>query len=116
MSVLQLHEYGCCVVFYLYLISINNELVCLDRQSGDIIWTTNLPMTDGSNKITWAGPIMTSQGLLIAGSNGGLDFYSPKNGKKGHSIETGQKFSLSPIVVDKKIYTLNDSADVTAWH
>ncbi len=101
---------------YLYLISINNELVCLDRQSGDIIWTTNLPMTDGSNKITWAGPIMTSQGLLIAGSNGGLDFYSPKNGKKGHSVDTGQKFSLSPIVVDKKIYTLNDSADVTAWH
>lgn len=101
---------------YLYLISINNELVCLDRQSGDIIWTTNLPMTDGSNKITWAGPIMTSQGLLIAGSNGDLDFYSPRDGKKGHSVDTGQKFSLSPIVVDKKIYTLSDSADVTAWH
>lgn len=101
---------------YLYLISINNELVCLDRQSGDIIWTVSLPMTDSNNKITWAGPVMTSQGLLIVGSNGAMDFYSPKNGKKGHSLETGQKFSLSPIVVDKKIYTLNDSADVTAWH
>ncbi|WP_052045979.1 PQQ-binding-like beta-propeller repeat protein [Candidatus Paracaedibacter symbiosus] len=101
---------------YLYLISINNELVCLDRQTGEIVWTISLPMSDGSSKINWAGPLATSHGLLITGSNGAMDFYSAKDGKKLHGIQTGQHFSLSPIVVDKKIYTLNDSADITAWH
>lgn len=101
---------------YMYLISTNNELVCLNRQNGDIVWTINLPMTDDGQKVNWAGPIATSQGLLVTGSNGVMDYYSPQDGKKVHGLTTGQQFSLSPIVVDKKIYTLSDSADVTAWH
>lgn len=101
---------------YLYLISTNNELVCLNRQNGDIIWAINLPMTNDNKKINWAGPIVTSQGLLIIGSNGTIDYYSPTDGKKVHGITTDQEFSLSPIVVDNKIYTLNDSAYVTAWN
>lgn len=101
---------------YIYLVSINNELVCLNRQNGAIVWTTNLPMTNGSKKITWSGPTATSHGLLILGSNGEISFYSAKDGKNLHKVETGQTFSLSPIIVDKKIYTLNDSADITAWH
>lgn len=101
---------------YIYLISINSELVCLNRQNGEIVWTVALPMTSNNKKINWAGPLATSQGLLITGSNGEIAFYSAKDGKKGHTIETGQTFSLSPIIVDKKIYTLDDSANVTAWH
>ena len=69
-----------------------------------------------NKKINWAGPIATSQGLLVTGSNGAMDYYSPQDGKKAHGLTTGQQFSLSPIIVDKKIYTLNDSADVTAWN
>lgn len=101
---------------YIYLVSINNELVCLNRQNGDIVWTINLPMTDEGQKVNWAGPIATSQGLLVTGSNGAMEYYSPQDGKKVHGLTTGQQFSLSPIIVDKKIYTLNDSADVTSWN
>jgi outer membrane protein assembly factor BamB len=101
---------------YLYLISINNELVCLNKQNGEIVWTVNLPMAENSQKVNWAGPVATSSGLLITGSNGAIGFYSPKNGLKVHEVATGQAFSLSPVVVDRKIYTLNDSADITAWH
>lgn len=101
---------------FIYLLSINNELVCLDRQNGEIIWAIALPMTKDSQKINWAGPVATSQGLLVTGSNGEMAFYAFKDGKKRHGLETGQSFSLSPVVVDNKIYTLNDSADITTWH
>lgn len=101
---------------YLYLVSINNELVCLNRQNGDIVWTINLPMAEDSQKVNWAGPVATSHGLLIIGSNGAMEFYSSQDGMKIRGLTTGQTFSLSPLVVDGKIYTFNDSADVTAWH
>lgn len=100
---------------YLYLLSINNQLICLDRHKGEIVWVTTLPMSEGKKKTNWAGPVATSSGLLLNSSNGLMNFYSSKDGSLLSSIETRQEYSLSPVIVDKKIYTLNDSADITAW-
>jgi outer membrane protein assembly factor BamB len=101
---------------YLYFVSVDGELTCLNRHDGRVIWSVGLrTVDDNKSKISWAGPLVAGGKLLLTGSNGKIAMHSLKDGKCVNSIETGEGFSLSPIVVNGSLITLADSAILTLW-
>ncbi len=101
---------------YLYFVSIEGDLTCLNRHDGKVIWSTHLKGTDSDkSKISWAGPVIAGGNLVLTGSNGQIAMHSPKDGKQVRVIEAGDAFSLSPIVVNGALITLSDSAAITVW-
>ena len=101
---------------YLYFVSIDGDLTCINRHDAKVIWSVRLKSTTSDkSKISWAGPIIAGGNLVLTGSNGQIIHYSPKDGKRVNVIDTGDSFSLSPIVVNGSLITLSDSATLTHW-
>ena len=104
---------------YLFLISNNNEAVALDAKTGKVVWVTQLQMwedeEDRSGRIIWAGPILASDRLILASSNGKLVSLSPYNGTVLGAEEASDGVSIPPAVALGAVYFLTDEADLVAY-
>lgn len=101
---------------YLYFVSIEGDLTCINRHDAKVIWSVRLKTTaSDKSKISWAGPLIAGGNLIVTGSNGQIAHYSPQDGKQISVTETGDSFSLSPLVVNGSLITLSDSATLTHW-
>lgn len=100
---------------YIFVITNINELICMNRHTGEAYWSTAMPATDNKTKLFWAGPVIAGNALVITGSNGEVVFYNPENGQKLHHISTREKFMLSPVVAQQTLLALSEDGDVTAW-
>jgi outer membrane protein assembly factor BamB len=66
---------------YIYLVTTDSVLLCITRAEGRIRWARSVPRYENPKKqedlITWAGPILAGDRLILAGSNGRLLSISP---------------------------------------
>ena len=69
---------------YVYVVSNDDELICLARNDGKVRWVRQLPRyEDEKNKedpITWAGPVLGGDRLIVLSSNGWALSVSPYTG------------------------------------
>ncbi|MDP7600122.1 MAG: PQQ-binding-like beta-propeller repeat protein, partial [Rhodospirillales bacterium] len=104
---------------YLFVISNNTDLLALGRLNGRIYWVTALPKwedpEDREGKITWTGPILASDRLIVAGSSGEALSVSPYSGKVLGKVEMLDSVSISPIVVQDSLLFLTDNAELVAY-
>ena len=104
---------------YLFVISNNTDLLALGRLNGRIYWVTALPEwedpEDREGKITWTGPILASDRLIVAGSSGEALSVSPYSGKVLGKVEMLDSVSISPIVVQDSLLFLSDDAELVAY-
>ncbi len=104
---------------YLFVISNNTDLLALGRLNGRIYWVTALPewedLEDREGKITWTGPILASDRLIVAGSSGEALSVSPYSGKVLGKVEMLDSVSISPIVVQDTLLFLTDDAELVAY-
>jgi outer membrane protein assembly factor BamB len=100
---------------YIFLVTNANELIALNRHTGEAYWSVNLPATDKKQRVFWAGPVIAGGMLIITGSNGEILCYKPENGQKLHQIETRERFMLSPVVAQNTLLTLSEDGDILAW-
>ena len=104
---------------YLFVISNNTDLLALGRLNGRIYWVTALPEwedpEDREGKITWTGPILASDRLIVAGSSGEALSVSPYSGKVLGKVEMLDSVSISPIVVQDTLLFLTDDAELVAY-
>jgi outer membrane protein assembly factor BamB len=100
---------------YLFMITNMNELICLNRHTGEAYWSSTLPQIDNKTRVFWAGPVIAGSTLVVNGSNGDVLFFNPENGKKIHRIDTQENFMLSPVVADQTLLALSEDGDVIAW-
>ena len=104
---------------YLFVISNNTDLLALSRLNGRIFWVTALPEwedpEDREGKITWTGPILASDRLIVAGSTGEALSVSPYSGKVLGKVEMPDSVSISPIVVQDSLLFLSDDAELVAY-
>ncbi len=103
----------------LYTVTLRNELVAMDRQSGGIIWTKQLAQREDdedrdSDPVTWWGPVLANGRLWLTNSLGELVAFSAMNGSESFKDEYASSFSLPPVVADKTLYLLSDSGDLMA--
>ena len=102
----------------IFAINTSNELICLTKDLGKILWMVSLPKYKNpehkKDPITWAGPVLAGNRLLITGSNGQLMSLSPETGKTLDTFETGHTILLSPVVANGIVYILQDSGTLLA--
>lgn len=104
---------------YVYVISSEMQLICLSRASGRIRWVTQLRQfedeEDREDRILWAGPILVSDRLIVAGSHGLALAVSPYTGEPLGQITLPGPVYVPPVVADGWVYFLTDSADLVAY-
>jgi outer membrane protein assembly factor BamB len=104
---------------YLYMISVNSELVCINRADGRIHWVTQLPEFEDpkakSNRIIWTGPVLASDRLIVASSDEEAYSVSPYNGRILGKISLPDSVTISPVVAGDTVYFLSDDAELVAY-
>jgi len=104
---------------YIYTITNDNELICVSREDGKILWVYGLPRfedpRDREDPIIWTGPILASDRLIIAGSNGEALAISPYDGHLIGVVEMPDGVSVPPIVANGTVLFLANDADLVAY-
>lgn len=104
---------------YLYVVTPDAELVCVNRLNGRIHWVTALPRweepEDRYGNITWSTPILVSDRLIIAGSNEEAYSISPYTGELLGRVEMPDKIIVPPLAAQGTLFFLSDGADLVAY-
>ena len=105
---------------FIYVLTTRGEVVCLLRENGRIRWVSPLPrLTDpddpASSAITWSGPILVGDRLLIVGSNGEALSMSPYNGEILGRLELPGPVLIAPIAAGGRVYILTEDAELLAY-
>ena len=104
---------------YIFLLTTESEIVCISRADGRIHWVRGLPRfedpEDQEDPITWTGPLLTSDRLVVAGSNGEALAVSPYSGRVLGVEEMPDGVTVAPVVAGGSVYFLADDAELVAY-
>ncbi len=104
---------------YLFVLSTNQELVCLTKDDGSIVWVAQLPAFENENKredpILWAGPVVAGGRLIVVGSNGKALFLSPVDGRIAGRMTLGAGARQVPIVAGNRLFVVTDDGKLAAY-
>jgi outer membrane protein assembly factor BamB len=103
---------------WVYALSNEGQLVCIERTTGRIKWSAQLNnfTTERQRRepIVWAGPVLASDRLIVAGSHGEALSLSPYTGQVIGRIVIGERVLISPVIAENTIYFLDDTGRVLA--
>jgi len=95
------------------------KLVAVARNTGKIRWINQLPAWRNAkarrNAITYVGPILAGDRLIVAGSTGALINVDPATGATQSQTNVGAGVHLSPVVANSTLYVLDDNARLHAY-
>jgi outer membrane protein assembly factor BamB len=103
---------------YLYVITDDAQVLCVRRADGRVRWIhqldayRNVKARKGS--ISWSGPVLVSDRLLILSSEGFALSMSPYTGDVLGQVDIPDKAFIAPVVADNKVYILTDDGTLTA--
>ncbi len=104
---------------YLYVLTSDAEVACLSRTDGRILWVQSLPRWGNEakkkNPITWTGPVLASDRLIVAGSHGEALTLSPYTGDIIGFESMPDGVSVAPVAADGSVYFLANDADIVAY-
>lgn len=102
---------------YIFLLSSHNELICLTRDQGQIVWIRKFPRDKNfSEKIIWTTPLIANNKLYIVKDSGELLAIAKENGKTLSSFQLQTNVTLMPIIVNGIMYILADNGELLAIH
>lgn len=102
---------------YLFVVGTNSKVAAVNKIDGKIAWIRDLPEFKDGNKehrIVWTGPLIASDRLVIASSEGDVIALSPQNGETKAELKVGQSIYIEPIAANGKIFVLTDQAQLIA--
>jgi outer membrane protein assembly factor BamB len=103
---------------FIFLITNEQNLICLTRRDGRIRWVRDLPRYENMEKkkdpMTWSGPVLGGGRLIVVASNGEAMSYSPYTGAPLGRLDLDESTFLTPIIADQTLYLLTDDADLIA--
>ncbi len=103
---------------FIFVLTNDAQLVCLLRRDGRIRWVRPLPRyedpEDQEDPIHWAGPVLASDRLIVAGSNGQALSMSPYTGEILGVIDLPGNATLAPVVADNTLFFLTEDGTLVA--
>ena len=104
---------------YVYVVSNDDELICLARNDGKVRWVRQLPRyedeKDKEDPITWAGPVLGGDRLIVLSSNGWALSVSPYTGAPlGRENMPGSAY-VDPSIANNTLYILTDNGELSAY-
>lgn len=104
---------------FLYIVTVDGEVLCITRAEGKVRWINKLDQYRKPKKkqdpIQWAGPVLASERLWLAGSNRELVAVDPYEGKRLATIRLKGPAFLPPVVAGGMMYVLTDDGTLTAY-
>jgi outer membrane protein assembly factor BamB len=104
---------------FIFLVTSQSELICLTRRSGRIKWVVQLPAFENEKEredpITWNGPVLVSDRLILTASNSQAVTISPYTGELLGRIKLPDGSFIPPVVAGGTIYILTDKAELIAY-
>lgn len=103
---------------FIFLVTTSAEVIALSRRDGRIKWVTQVDRfedpEDRRGAISWAGPVLVGDRLLLASSAGDALAISPYNGEILGQVEIPEGAFIAPSVANKTVYVLTDTAELLA--
>ncbi|MEE2695158.1 MAG: PQQ-binding-like beta-propeller repeat protein [Pseudomonadota bacterium] len=96
----------------IYLIDTTGRLLCLDKKKGKLMWAVQLKISTGGDEVTWYGPLLSSNKLLLNNSKGSVLSISPFSGKLLSRVNFSEEFVTNPIQIDKKVLLISKEGSV----
>jgi outer membrane protein assembly factor BamB len=104
---------------WIFVVTDEAQLLAIARATGKVRWMTQLTRwrdaKDKQGNISWVGPVLAGDRLVLANSEGQMVTVSPYDGSVQSTVATGNRISVSPVVANNTLYLLNDSGQLTAW-
>jgi outer membrane protein assembly factor BamB len=104
---------------WVFVLTSDAKLLCVQRASGKIRWIAKLPRYRNeekkSNVITWRGPVLVNNRLIVANSRGELWTVSAGEGSASLMTDIKNPVSVAPIVANNMLYILDDSGRISAF-
>jgi outer membrane protein assembly factor BamB len=111
-----------------YVVSQAGEVICVSRANGQVHWIRDLNEGDDKGKSSffgigrkeskgrtlYAGPVLASDRLIVASSDGRAIALNPKTGEILKTINVGAPVLISPIAVGGMVYLVTDDAQLVA--
>ncbi len=103
---------------FVYVLTSDEKLLCLQRKDGRVKWIHQLPQwedpEDREGTIIWSGPVLVSNRLIIASSNGYAESISPYTGELLGKVQIPQGTAIAPVVANQTLYLLTHDAELVA--
>lgn len=104
---------------YVFVLTNDAQLVCLTRREGRVRWVLALPRYENPDRqegpIDWAGPVLASDRLILAGSNGQALSVSPYTGEVLGAIDLPGSVRIAPVVAGGSLYFVTDEGTLVAY-
>lgn len=104
---------------YVFVVSNLGEVLALTKRRGRIHWIQQLPVfenpEDKEGVITYSGPVLVSDRLLIGSSTGEVFAISPYSGRILGKIDVGASVFVPPVVANGTVFFLTDDGDLEAF-
>ncbi|WP_242096249.1 PQQ-binding-like beta-propeller repeat protein [Sphingomonas sp. CROZ-RG-20F-R02-07] len=104
---------------WLFVATDDARLLCLARATGKARWIAQLPAFRNVKKkkgpITWYGPVLAGNRLVLTNSDGGIAFVNPGDGSIADTIETKGGYTLPPVVANSTLYVIDERGRLTAY-
>jgi len=103
---------------FIYLLTTESQVVCVLRQSGRVRWVRPLPEYKDpealADPISWFGPVLAGDRLIVASSTGDAISISPYTGELLSHFKLPGAPTVAPVVANNTIYILTEGADLVA--
>lgn len=109
-----------------YVVSKSGELSVINRETGQVYWTRDLNegrvrqeggmlgFFDRTIRPEWSGPILASNRLVLANSDGELVGLNPKTGAVETTIRLGAATYVAPAAYNGALYVLTDKGQLVS--
>jgi outer membrane protein assembly factor BamB len=103
---------------WIFLVSLNQQIAAIARDDGRVAWVTQLPLWENPEKqkdaITWFGPVLVSDRLVIAGTNRKAFSVSPYTGAVLGQQALSGAVAMGPMVVAGTVFIECDDGRLLA--
>jgi outer membrane protein assembly factor BamB len=104
---------------WIFVVTDQAQLLALARTTGKVKWMTQLPRyrdeKDKKGFISWVGPVLAGDRLILANTLGQITNVSPVDGSIQSTVETKMPVSLPLVVAGSSLFVLHDNGQLTAW-
>jgi outer membrane protein assembly factor BamB len=102
-----------------FVVTDEAKLLCVARATGKVRWVSQLQRyrknKSKNGPVSWTGPVLAGERLILASSEGGLSYVSPSDGKVVSSAKIGAPVFLPPVVANSTLYILDNSGRISAF-
>lgn len=104
---------------WIFVVTDEAQLLAIARATGKVRWMTQLRRyrdpKDRDGPVSWVGPVLAGNRLVLANSAGQIVNVSPTNGATLSVLNTNVPITLQPVVAGGTLFVLDDRARLTAY-